>query len=142
MTEISALTRSVEALIDDVVDLSSPNMARLPKAIEHEISVRPEWAIDLIQHLNSWDHPIHNKRTKILLSLIEASLHQIRYSVDRKDKKGLFLLRKLQEELNQIIPVLSSEIRFALNHIIFDAKLSIDIEEDNTPHPNTTDVEG
>ena len=79
----------------------------------------------------------NDRKTKILYRLIDESLSQIRYRVDRKDEKGFALLAEVQEVLTDIFPTLPSTARFSLNQIIFDSKLPFDIDEHFSYDSNT-----
>lgn len=143
MSETLISTNSVETLIEEVEHHWSYNdAATLPQNVIDEISVRPEWTIDLVLQLKRCDPVTNERHSEILLSLINESLYQIRYGLDRKDKKATLLLDETQEILNQVIGFLPEKFKIALNEIIFDAKLPIEIqlEEDNNEYEPKIDI--
>jgi len=127
MNESLTIEQSIEAFIDDVMQQCSSNIDELPQNIIDEISIRAAWVIDFIRHLKGYKDDIKEIRTQILFRLIDEGLSQIRYSVDRKDKKGYELLKKVQESIDLVMNDLTQNLKVALNQVIFDSKLAIEI---------------
>ena len=120
--------RSIEALIEEAKKQWAYTKPHLPQVIMKEISLRPSWGIDCVSHLEKHDWHLDEERTEILLRLIDEGLSQIRYSVDRKETAGSVLRKQLEKTLIQVIPTLPQEARVAVNQLLFEAKISIDLE--------------
>lgn len=116
--------QSVEEIIRRVGCYSREG--RLPRDLEDEISVHSEWAIEFIKYLSHIDPKVDERSAHILYRLLEEALNQIRYKIDRKDQGGFLLLRQVQETLRAVITTLTADVRFALNNILFSAKLPLD----------------
>ncbi len=138
MNAPNIFAQPVEELISRVDKYCHSLDERLPSDIEDEMSISPDWAIDLIKQLEYMNQSANDRRTEILFRLIDESLRQIRYRIDRKDEQGFVLLTNVQEALRNIMPTLSSSIRFAVNRIMFDSKLPFEIDE----HYDLSSAEG
>jgi len=120
----------VMVLISETEALCTVNTIVLSEEVKDEMSLRPEWALALIDSLKDWNKSIDDKHTHILFRLIDESFAQIRYGIDRQDKKEQQLLVEVEVLLNKIMPNLPANLHLPLNHIIFDSRLPIEIEED------------
>ena len=127
---ISNLTRynTIESFIEDI-EKQSASRNPLPEDIVNEISLHPEWAIDFLQYLEGNDS-LSMVRMNAIFLLLEESLSQVRYSIDRKDKKGESLRDGVEKIIHHILPSLSHKVKIALNQVIYDTKLPIEINED------------
>ena len=121
-------THKVAALyIEKLRDMNYVDTSELPSKMMDEFNLKPQLAIDFILALETLDDSIDHINTKILLRLIDETFAQIRYSMDRKDKKAVSLITQAQEALNTVCPKLGNNIRVGLNQTLYDSKLPLEI---------------
>lgn len=133
------IKRPVEDLINKAESIVLQDSAGLEQELSDEISLRPEWGIELIECLKYEQDEKNEKRLNVIYRLIEESFSQILYSIDRKDTKGQFLLHHVQEKINEMMPSLSFDVRFRLNYIIFNSKLPLEIDQSNEQYLGDAD---
>lgn len=118
---------NVDMFIEDVIENNSLATGRASQSIIDNISLNPSLCIPFFLRLIEGGLP--DRKLEALFLLIDESFSRISYGIDRGDSDAIDLQKSLQDEINNNLAKLPSEMVFQINNILYDSNLSININE-------------
>jgi hypothetical protein len=134
---------TVDLLINDI-EQDPAQRGILPEIIQEKIAGSPQLTVEFFKRLLDWQRPLSDKRTNILFALLDEGLHVIRYATDRQDANSAALQQSIQGFISKQRYKLPNDLRMKVNQIVFDSKLSFEIDDDeqeiSAPLVNQADI--